>query len=203
MDPRVLYFVLILPDAFASIQQQLPSFSATIPHASSQGPQSLAATTLTQAVGSRLITLIRTSHTILQLRKIPIFFILHYWPTVSEAMVEHIPEIGQLSKTDGGLRLTFDLLLYLEKRSFVGHYISTDDKRKSEAPADELLLRLTKSMKQEDACFTPVHEFNELHQQRKFSGAFISDMTLTRGSNSLLEAFVHNDGKGPFSNTDS
>jgi hypothetical protein len=164
MDPRVLYFVLILPDAFASIQQQLRSFSATIPHASSQGPQSLAATTLTQAFGSRLITLIRTSHTILQLRKIPIFFILHYWPTVSEAMVEHIPEIGQLSKTDGGLRLTFDLLLYLEKRSFDGHYISMDDKRKSEAPADELLLRLTKSMKQEDACFTPVHEFNELHQ---------------------------------------
>jgi hypothetical protein len=27
--------------------------------------------------------------------------------------VEHIPDIGQLSKIDGGLRLAFDLLLYL------------------------------------------------------------------------------------------
>jgi hypothetical protein len=46
MDPRALYFVLTLPDAFASIQMQLQSFSATIPHASSQGPQSIAATTV-------------------------------------------------------------------------------------------------------------------------------------------------------------
>jgi hypothetical protein len=189
MDPQILYFVLVLPDAFASIQQQLPSFSATIPHASSQGPQSLAATTLTQAFGSRFITLIRTSHTSLQPQKILIF---------SSCI------IGQrLAKLWWSTYRRYDLQPYLEKRSFVGHYISTDDKRKSEAPADELLLRLTKSMKQEDACFTPVHEFNELHQQRKFSGAFISDMTLTRGSNSLLEAFVHNDGKGPYSNTDS
>jgi hypothetical protein len=78
-----------------------------------------------------------------------------------------------------------------------------DDKCKSDAPANDLLLCLTKKMRQEDACFTPVHEFNELNQRRKFSGAFISDMTLTRGGNRLLEAFVHNYGKGPFCNADS
>jgi hypothetical protein len=46
LDTPVLYFVLTLPGALASIQKQLRSFSATIPYASSQGSQSLAATAL-------------------------------------------------------------------------------------------------------------------------------------------------------------
>jgi hypothetical protein len=110
----------------------------------------------------------------------PDIFILQCSPMVSEAMVEHIPEIERLSKMDGGLRLVFDLLPYLGKHSFVGDYISMDDKRKSDAPAHELFLPLTKRMK-ENACFTLVRQFDELHKQRKFPRAFISD--ISRGGN--------------------
>jgi hypothetical protein len=62
-------------------------------------------------------------------------------------------------------------------------------------------MRLTKRLKQEDARFQPVHEFEELNKQRSFFRAFVSNQS--RGIDRVLDVFVHRGGEGPFSNTDS
>jgi hypothetical protein len=131
------------------------------------------------------------------------------WPAqssdkASRAMVSYISEIDKLSKIEGGLELAFDLILHLGKKSIKitkSGCVCTSGKRKSDGPADDLLLYLTKKMKQTKKDFVPLSEFEELNRQRKLFSLFDPESTHDTRTKGL---FVHNDpGDHPFSDYDT
>ena len=69
----------------------------------------------------------------------------------------------------GGLELAFDLVLRLGKKSYLtrdGNYAVVGN-RKSDVPADDLLLELTKRLKEKDGSFNFADAFSELNKSRK------------------------------------
>jgi hypothetical protein len=99
--------------------------------------------------------------------------VFEYSDNVSKAMVEYFPKIQKLSMIDGDLELALKLVLYLGAKSFLTRSDTASDgsvllhnRRKSDSPADDLLLDVLKRIRQRDHGFMPGKEFAELTRQQ-------------------------------------
>jgi len=94
----------------------------------------------------------------------------HLLPELAyKATLEIIPEIKRLSDMAGGLKEAFSLTLDLGKKTLLGEdggshlaWVSNNYKRKSDSPTDDLLVHLTKRLKEEDGTFKPIKQFEDL-----------------------------------------
>lgn len=93
----------------------------------------------------------------------------------SKSMAQFIPSIQKLSKLPGGLELAFGLILYLGRKSyflteetpFYQPCVDWIESRKSDTPADTVLLDILQRMKKKNKDFRPEEEWKSLNRQRK------------------------------------
>lgn len=128
-------------------------------------------------------------------------------------MVIYVCEVDRLSHMPGGLKLAFELVLYLGKKSYFVHegrqlptgrgdYIFSPSKRKVDGPLDDLLFEILTKPRAEDENFLPVDAFWEVDKTRRLFS--LNDKEGFHDGTKNTTLFVHKAADDrPFSENDT